>query len=300
MDMLDMLIFSMPKLSCAFVPQITVGRGQGHKRTGTISEYDGNRPKYRWRLTFDVPGEMAHGGGAEWGMLSEDQSLWLAHGYKRNISALAGVPDKAALAAAKKEKEDKEKEEQQQQQAGELEKARDAMEVDGAVKTEPGAGDGATGAQDGAELKAAGGEGAAGEGPGALSRQQSTAEGLDGAADCEEGKGGAEDAAAADAAAEAEVEAQEEEEEYEELGGNLVGAKLQVRVASTRRYRFAHTGNNGSDALLALSNACCEDRQDLLCAMLVAVHRRPYPYSSHKLTHACLFAGDRGPRRPAP
>ncbi|GIL72403.1 hypothetical protein Vretifemale_2694, partial [Volvox reticuliferus] len=73
---------------------ITVGRGQGHKRSGTITEYDANRPKYRWRLTFENVGEPAHGGAAEWGMLSEDQSLWMAHGYKRNITALSGVPER--------------------------------------------------------------------------------------------------------------------------------------------------------------------------------------------------------------
>ncbi|KXZ47918.1 hypothetical protein GPECTOR_32g531 [Gonium pectorale] len=73
---------------------ITVGRGQGHKRSGTITEYDANRPKYRWRLTFDALGEPAHGGMAEWGMLNDDQSLWLAHGYKRNITALSGVPER--------------------------------------------------------------------------------------------------------------------------------------------------------------------------------------------------------------
>ncbi len=133
------------KVSCLAVlphPQTVYGR-QGKVRTGTVTQYDPERPKYRWLLVQDV------GGGAEWGMLSEDQSLWLAHGYKRNISALARVPDNAALAAAKKEEEvpgdneqqrpeEQEDDQQRQRQLQQLRTdgaadAQDPMEVDSAA-----------------------------------------------------------------------------------------------------------------------------------------------------------------------
>ncbi|KAG2497935.1 hypothetical protein HYH03_004197 [Edaphochlamys debaryana] len=81
--------------------QIPVGRGTtGMTRCGTITEYDNDKPRYKWYLSFDKagPADAGKGPSGEWGCLDQGDTVWVARGY--TFPVLSRTPPLSAVATA--------------------------------------------------------------------------------------------------------------------------------------------------------------------------------------------------------